>query len=126
LRHPSHDVIMLPTSIMNELKQLPQNELSSVDEIEDRLLGRYSTIGNHEELFMKMARENITRLSNASSTLQTLLTECEDATCDEIGECKGWTPRAIQALTTRVVTRMIGRMVAGPQLSKSDTWLRLA
>lgn len=117
---------MLPTSIMNELKQLPQSELSSTEEIEDRLLGRYSTIGNHQELFMKMARENITRFSNASSTLHTLLVECEDATRDEIGECKEWTPLAIQVLTTRVVTRMIGRMVAGPQLSKSDIWLLLA
>lgn len=115
---------MLPVSDMNELKTRPTSDVDALAEIADRFNGKWSTIGQHSPFFLKAMRTDLVKITNAS--INTLLNECAKTMTEELGAVTDWSAKNVQSLTTKVVTKMIGTLVAGHELGCDDVWLQLA
>ena len=123
-KHPSHTFVMLPVKFMTELKSRPESEVSAIEEIADRFLGHYTTIGKHQPVFLRAMRTDVVKMANRS--IQVLLQECSAAVPAEIGDAVKRTAVLVQSFSNRVVSKMIGTMVAGRELGHDEVWLQLA
>ncbi|KAH8898304.1 cytochrome P450 [Thozetella sp. PMI_491] len=126
LRNHDHELIMLPLDWMDDIRNRPVTEASAIEEIEDRFLGRYSTIGHHQPLFLHVLRAKMVPMSNSTASIRLLLNECEHAVRDDIGECSDWKSFALFAFCSRIMCRMMGRMGGGTELGHDPEWLQLA
>lgn len=120
----SHAFIMLPVNLMNELKLRPVSEVSALEEISDRFLGRYSGIGQHQPTVLNAMRTDLARIANKS--IRTLLEDCSAVVATELSDSANGITLTAYSLSNRLISKMIGTMVAGREFGHDEAWLRLA
>jgi hypothetical protein len=80
--------VILPNSLVNEVKGLPNSKVSMMQEVYVRMHGKYTGAGIEHPEIIGAVRDDLTRA--IASTLSDLQDEISCAYDNEIGACKEW------------------------------------
>lgn len=115
--------IILPNYLFEELKDLPDNELSFRQHVYRILNGKYTGLGSVVEPFVGSVKHDLTM--NINATLAILQDEIQYAIEEGIGDCTDWTAVNPHAKLLRIVALASGRIFVGRPLSRDEEWIKL-
>jgi cytochrome P450 len=107
--------------MVDEIKNLPDNELAFMEEIYLRMHGRYTTIGEpHPEAILAIKGELTRGIARTLADLQDEVTYAVDT---EIGDAKEWKELYVVAKLLRIVALVSGRIFVGLPLCRNEQWI---
>ncbi|RYP86000.1 hypothetical protein DL769_000863 [Monosporascus sp. CRB-8-3] len=112
--------IILPNYLFEELKDLPDDQLSSRQSAHKVLNGKYTGLGSNPPLAGAVMKE---LFNNADGTLALLQDEIQYAVEEGIGSCPDWTPVVIWKKLLRIVALSSGRILVGRPLCRDEEWI---
>jgi hypothetical protein len=112
--------IILPHSVVDEVKTLSEDKLSLQQHLYDRMLGRYTGIGVPSPETIEAIKVDLTR--NITKVLSELQEEMVYACNREIGECLEWTKVPVYSKVLQLVALLSGRTFVGLPLSRDKEW----
>ncbi|KAF2835329.1 cytochrome P450 [Patellaria atrata CBS 101060] len=115
---------LIPLKFINEIKSLPEWQLSSKQEIRNLFQGRYTGIGHNSKTMVSTVKVDLTRY--ISKTLEALQDEMEFAADRNIGACEEWTPVYLYPALLRIVALISGRVFVGLPLNRNEDWIRIS
>lgn len=101
----------------------PETEVSAMAEVTDRFNGNHSGIGMPQPVLRKAMEQHLSKISEAS--IPQLLQESSITAQQEIGSGKDSASIPIQRLSSRIVAKFMGVMIAGREFGHDETWLRI-
>jgi cytochrome P450 len=111
---------MLPNYLFEELKDLPDEQLSARQSAHKVLNGDYTGLGSNPPLAGAVMKE---LFNNVDGTLAILQDEINYAVEEGIGSCPDWTPVVIWDKLLRIVALSSGRVLVGRPLSRDEEWI---
>ncbi|THV55131.1 hypothetical protein BGAL_0013g00160 [Botrytis galanthina] len=120
----SPPTVVLPLSMHEELRNLPENKASFQKEIYRLFLGRYSSIGKENEPTIKAVKIDLKR--HVASTLGSLHEESRFALDQELGTCENWTQVTLYGKIAKTVALLSGRVFVGIPLSRTKEWTNIS
>lgn len=115
-------MMVLPVKYINEVKSLPENQLSFHAFNYKRLMGKYVDIDIEPDHALNNAvKIDLTR--NISTVLEDLQSEMQFAGDQNIGVCADWTTIPIYDRLLRIVALLSGRVFVGEELARSEDWI---
>ncbi|KAH8691946.1 hypothetical protein BGW36DRAFT_437652 [Talaromyces proteolyticus] len=119
-----HSTVVLPISLLDEVKSLPEHQVSLAESFSHRFFGQYTSIGLPPAAAIKAIRLDLT--SNIASSLDHLQDECKYAFSIGVPECPNtWTPIHVYPVLTRMIALLSGRVFVGLPLSRDDKWVNI-
>jgi hypothetical protein len=115
------DTLILPEKYLDEVKSLPESQLSFVKGVFHRMAGKYTTLGIHDDRLVNSIKIDLTR--NIARTLEGLQDEADFAIPSYIGACEDWTTVVIYPQLLRIVALLSGRIFVGLPLCRNEEWL---
>ncbi|TRX91613.1 hypothetical protein FHL15_007395 [Xylaria flabelliformis] len=126
LRRQDHDVTILPTKYVTELRSIPNSKLSrgraNFLEWGDRWAMR--TLWSHSEWAIKAISEN--KNGQLGKYLEVMRKEFDHAWKIEMPQLDDWKEVDHQHIIRMISVRIIGRMVVGEEACRTPEWLDLA
>jgi len=118
------DWIILPHSMVNEMKAYPDEQLSIKETIYRNMEGRYTGIGayEHKEAIAAI-RNDLTR--NISKVLTDLQDEVSFALDKQVGDRPQWKEMYVFGDVLQIVSRLSARTFVGLPLCRDDEWIRV-
>jgi hypothetical protein len=115
----------LPILLLDEVKSLPEHQLSLAESFYHHFFGQYTTIGLPPAGAIRAIRLDLT--NNIESSLDRLQDECAYAFSTGVPECpvNTWTPVHVYPVLTRTIALLSGRVFVGLPLSRNDKWINL-
>ncbi|KAF8852075.1 cytochrome P450 monooxygenase [Acephala macrosclerotiorum] len=113
--------MVLPKRYIDEIKNLPESKLSFTQGIMNRLAGKYTTMGEHDQSLVDSVKIDLTR--NIARTLAGLQDEADFAIPSTFGECEDWTPIPFYKDVLRVIALLSGRTFVGLPLCRNEEWI---
>jgi hypothetical protein len=113
-------MLIVPTSMLDELKSFPVKSISFRQEMYDRYLGKYTAVASNSDGMVDSVRNNLTRGLN--HILPNLKEEAEYAVRDSLGDTTSWKRVVLYGASTRMITLMSGRVFVGLPLSRNEDW----
>lgn len=117
------EMVILPNYLFEELKDLPDEELSFRQQVIKTLNGKYTGLGNNVTPLSESVKNELTM--NINITLAILQDEIRYAVEEEIGDCPDWTSVVIFEKLLRIVALASGRIFVGRPLSRDEEWIKL-
>ncbi|KAI4863164.1 ent-kaurene oxidase [Hypoxylon rubiginosum] len=114
---------IIPTSLVGELKGLPEDTLSARTAVQEAMLSEYTSLcaGSHTDTLSLLLKCKMTgQLARMTPQLKE---ELEHILATEFPECEEWTPFKIQPFMIRTVARLSGRVFVGPALNRVEEWM---
>lgn len=128
IRRNDAEILILPRSHIDELRNMPERNLSAMEAHLKNMVGKY-TIGNmHMMRTSDLHRRALQRKLTPSlgTLIPSLKSELEHAIDVDVPKAKDWTPIRINELTVAVVARVSARVFVGPELCRNPEWLYLS
>ncbi|KUJ21569.1 cytochrome P450 [Mollisia scopiformis] len=119
----SPPLVILPISMIDEVKSLPESKVSAARELFRRAAGHYSKMGTNSVAAIKALRNDLTR---KTTTIPTLIEETDFAFSNTLEKYDEWTPVRVFPNINRVVSMVSGRMFLGKQLSRQEEWISIS
>ena len=113
--------IMLPIHLFEEIKNLPEDQISLQQYAYKIFNGHYTGLGQKNPAGIGAIRNELT--TNINSTLAVLQDEIEYGVQEEFGNFKEWSPIAVYGKLLRVVALASGRIFVGLPLSRDEDWI---
>ncbi|KAI0458270.1 cytochrome P450 [Xylaria acuta] len=125
LRRQDHDITILPTKYVNELRSIPNTKLSRgrANFLEWGDQWAMHTLWAHSEWPVKAISEN--RNGQMGKYLEAIRRELDYAYQAEMPQVDDWTEIDIQHVISKVLVRIIGKMIVGNPACRSKEWLNL-
>lgn len=117
------ELVILPNYLFEELKDLPDAQLSFRQQAIRTLNGKYTGLGKNVTPLAESVKNELTM--NINITLAILQDEIRYAVEEGIGNCPGWTPVPVFAKLLRIVALASGRIFVGKPLSHDEEWIKL-
>lgn len=116
-------LVILPISVIDEVRNLPENKASFIKDIRRSFSSKHTGIGKETgpEL-IQAVKIDLTR--HIASTLDDLQDEIRYGFYKELGSCKDWTPIPLYHKITRIVALLSGRVFVGRPLSREEEWIQ--
>ncbi|KAJ5039047.1 uncharacterized protein L3040_006718 [Drepanopeziza brunnea f. sp. 'multigermtubi'] len=114
-------IVILPRSVINEVRNLPEDQASFAEEIRISMAEDHTGIGPSQPV-TRAIKHDLTR--NLASTLDDLQDEIVYGFDQEFGACEDWTPISIYGKLTRIVALLSGRVFVGRPLSRQEEWIQ--
>ncbi|KAF3062287.1 Ent-kaurene oxidase [Daldinia childiae] len=114
---------IIPSSLVSELKGLPEDTLSARTAVEEAMLSEYTNLcaGSHADTLSLLLKCKMTgQLARMTPQLKE---ELEHIVATEFPECQEWTPFKIQPFMIRTIARLSGRIFVGPLLNRTEEWM---
>ncbi|KAI9927419.1 hypothetical protein ASPWEDRAFT_175021 [Aspergillus wentii DTO 134E9] len=115
------ELLVLPTRYIDEIKSLPEGKVSFAKEIFKRFLGRYTTMGTHDQILVNSVKTDLTR--NITASLAALQDETAFAFPDTFGPCEEWSPIQLYPKLLRIIALLSGRVFVGRPLCRDEEWI---
>ncbi|KAK8066823.1 cytochrome P450 monooxygenase [Apiospora hydei] len=119
----SPPLVILPLSMIDEIKSLPDKKVSTAPELFKRAGGHYSKLGTNASAAIKALRIDLRR---RTTTIPHLTEEARYAFDDALGTYEEWTPLAVFPKINRAVAIVSGRVFLGKRLSRKEEWISLS
>ncbi|KAF7932417.1 hypothetical protein BELL_0324g00050 [Botrytis elliptica] len=116
--------VILPLSMHDELRSLPEKKVSFQREIYRMFLGRHSSIGEDTVPITKAVKTDLNR--HVASSLESLQEESRFALDKELGTCKNWTQVAVHGKNLKIVALLSGSVFVGRPLSRTQEWINIS
>jgi hypothetical protein len=113
--------IILPNYLFEELKDLPDEQLSFRQHVYRALYGKYTGLGTNVPPLTKAVKNELTM--NMNATLAILQDEIRYAIGEGIGDCPDWTQVKVFEKISRIVALASGRIFVGRPLSRDEEWI---
>ncbi|KAF4469441.1 Cytochrome P450 [Fusarium albosuccineum] len=113
--------IILPNYLFQELKDLPDDQLSFRQNAYKMLNGKYTGLGKNVHPLSESVKNELTM--NINITLALLQDEIQYAIEEGIGDCPDWTPVKIFGKLLRIVALASGRIFVGRPLCRDEEWI---
>jgi hypothetical protein len=116
--------LILPNRYIDEVKSIPDSELSFSEGVYHNMEGKYTTIGhrgNGPSVVAKSVKAHL--VSNIARTLGGLKDEADFAIPSCIGECNEWTPIQLHPKILRIIALLSGRTFVGLPLCRNEEWI---
>ncbi|GAW26838.1 putative cytochrome P450 [Rosellinia necatrix] len=125
LRRLDHDITILPTKYINELRSIPTAKLSRgrANFLEWGDQWAMHTLWSHSEWSIRAISEN--RNGQMGKYLEAIRKELDYAYKAEMPQVDDWTKVDIQHIIGKILVRIIGKMIVGNPACRSDEWLNL-
>jgi len=107
--------------MMNEVRNLPENKASFMEDVRRAFLSKYTGIGAAGHEAVHTIKHDLTL--NIASTLDDLQDEIRYGFDKELGSCEDWTSFNVYSKVTRVVALLSGRVFVGRPLSREEEWI---
>ncbi|KAF4633486.1 hypothetical protein G7Y89_g4629 [Cudoniella acicularis] len=117
----SPPMVILPISLMNEVRNLPDHIVSFMGEVRRMFMSRHTGIGEERPEVTAAVKVDLTR--HIASLLSGLQDEARYALNQEFGPCEDWTPIAPYGKLARIVALLSGRVFVGRPLSREEEWI---
>ncbi|KAI9641427.1 hypothetical protein NHQ30_010234 [Ciborinia camelliae] len=114
-------VIILPLITHDEVRNLPETNVSFAQEVTRMFHGKYTGIGNDSPAIIQTVKMDLTR--HVASTVDALQDEMRYALDKEFGTCENWTRVILYEKLLKVVALLSGRIFVGRPLSRSEEWI---
>jgi cytochrome P450 len=114
--------VILPNSLINEIKNMPDDQVSFRKAIYNVLLGKYTGIGTPHPQLIEAIRDDLTR--NIAKTLANLQDEVTFAVGKEFGVCDEWTAVNVYHCLLNTVARISARVFVGLPLCRDEEWIK--
>ncbi|KAI1482955.1 ent-kaurene oxidase [Daldinia eschscholtzii] len=114
---------IIPSSLVGELKGLPEDTLSARTAVKEAMLSEYTNLcaGSHSDTLSLLLKCKMTgQLARMAPQLKE---ELEYILATEFPECQEWTPFKIQPFMVRTIARLSGRVFVGPLLNRTEEWM---
>ncbi|KAI1806390.1 ent-kaurene oxidase [Daldinia bambusicola] len=114
---------IIPSSLVGELKGLPEDTLSARTAVQEAMLSEYTNLcaGSHSDTLSLLLKCKMTgQLARMAPQLKE---ELEHIVATEFPECQEWTPFKIQPFMVRTIARLSGRVFVGPLLNRTEEWM---
>jgi hypothetical protein len=118
------NTVILPSRYIDEVKSIPESELSFNVGTYHRLEGKYTTIvsrDNKTSVAIKSIKAHLAR--DIGRTLEGLQDEADLAIPSCFGECSEWTPIQFHLKILRVIALLSGRTFVGLPLCRNEEWI---
>jgi hypothetical protein len=115
-------VLILPVSYLDELKALPEHQLSFAAYTTHR---HYGQVQAPDPFVIKSIKNDLTQ--NIVRALAALQDECEYAFATEMPDCPSdtWTPVHVYPMLCRMIALLSGRVFVGLPLCRDQNWINL-
>ncbi|TVY42926.1 Cytochrome P450 monooygenase [Lachnellula subtilissima] len=117
----SPPTVMLPISMLNEIKNLPEKKASFDKLLREVFAGRHTGFGDDRSELVAAVRVDLTR--NIAGALDGLQDEIKYALDKEFGPCHDWTSIELYGKLARIVALLSGRVFVGRPLSREEEWV---
>jgi gliotoxin biosynthesis cytochrome P450 monooxygenase len=114
--------VILPNNLLNEIKNMPDDQISFRKATYAILLGKYTSIGTHHPQVTEAIKVDLTR--NIAKTLASLQDEVVFAVQKEFGVCDDWTAVNVYHSLLNTVARISARVFVGLPLCRDEEWLK--
>ncbi|KAE8454197.1 hypothetical protein EG329_005122 [Mollisiaceae sp. DMI_Dod_QoI] len=115
-------LVILPISIINEVRNLPENKASFMKDVRRAFSSKYTGVGEEGSELVNVVKVDLTR--HIASTLDDLQDEIRYGFDKEFGACEDWTPFSLYHKMTRIVALLSGRVFVGRPLSREEEWIQ--
>ncbi|KAF7857170.1 hypothetical protein EAF04_009411 [Stromatinia cepivora] len=115
-------LVVLPMSTHDEVRNLPENKVSFMQDLSHAFFGKYTGIGEDTPPLVKAVKTDLTR--HVASTVDALQDEVRYALDEEFGTCENWTKIVLMEKLLKVVALLSGRIFVGRPLSRSEEWIK--
>ncbi|KAJ8130147.1 hypothetical protein O1611_g3484 [Lasiodiplodia mahajangana] len=125
LRRQDHDITILPTKYVNELRSIPTAKLSRgrANFLEWGDQWAMHTLWSHSDWSIKAISEN--KNGQMGKYLEAIRKELDYAYEVEMPQVDDWTKIDIQHIIGKLLVRIIGKMIVGNPACRSGEWLGL-
>ncbi|KAI1078786.1 cytochrome P450 [Whalleya microplaca] len=115
--------IVLPRSLMEEMKQLPDDIIDVHEAINISNEHKYIDLGSRKlsEFFVHVIKCDLTR--SLGRINPRLMAEVARAVADELPPCEDWTPAVVYPTILRIVALTSGSIFVGSDLYRSEEYL---
>lgn len=114
--------VILPNSLLNEIKNMPDDQISFRKATYAVLLGKYTSIGVPRPQLVEAIKVDLTR--NIAKTLSDLQDEVIFAVQKEFGSCDDWTGVGVYQSLLNTVARISARVFVGFPLCRDNDWIK--
>lgn len=137
--------VILPRKFIEEIKGMPDSQLSFQRDVYERLVGQHTMIGSHEHSMIQSVKLDLT--TNIARVQADLQDEAAFAVTEQFGECQGgltlssvgltreiardtdnmvdWTSINCFPRLLRVIALMSGRVFVGLPLCRNEEWVNI-
>jgi hypothetical protein len=115
------DIVMLPASTVDEVRNLPENRVSMSKMLVDSMYTQYTGLAVDNVEVIKALRIDLTRY--ISNNLDGLRDEMMFGFDKELGSCEDWTAIYLYQKLVRVIALMSGRIFVGLPLCREKEWI---
>jgi hypothetical protein len=119
----SPPLVILPPSTLEEVRNLPENQVSFQKDVKRMFAGEHTGVGKTPPEVINAVKVDLTR--HLASILDGLQEEIRYAFDKELGPCEDWTTIKLYEKLARVVALLSGLVFVGRPLSREDGWLDL-
>ncbi len=113
----------MPNYLLEELKDLPDAELSFHQQVYKMLHGKYTGLGMNPQPIVDSVKNELTM--NINVTLAILQDEIQFAVEEGIGNLPDWTKVNVFKKLLRIVALASGRIFVGRPLSRDEDWIEM-
>ncbi|KAM3152013.1 Cytochrome monooxygenase ascG [Botrytis cinerea] len=116
-------LVILPISVIDEVRNLPENKTSFIQDIQRSFTAKHTGVGKEAgpELIHALKLDLTKHLA---STIDDMQDEIGYGLDKELGSCKDWTSIPVYPKVTRLVGLLSGRVFVGLPLSRDEEWLK--
>ncbi|KAI9771907.1 MAG: hypothetical protein M1840_001677 [Geoglossum simile] len=119
----SPPMVVLPPSALEEVRNLPENQVSFLKDMKRQFAGEHTGVGDTSPEVIDVVKFDLTR--NLPNLLSSLQDEVRYSFDREFGPCEDWTAIGLYGALARVVALLSGLVFVGRPLSREDEWLNL-
>jgi cytochrome P450 len=122
LVNTEYPLVILPSSVINEIRNLPEEKASFLQDLRERFSSKHTDIGTEGPEVFQVVKFDLTR--NIARTLDDIQEEIRYGFDKELGSCEDWTPLPVYHKMTRIVALLSGRVFVGRPLSRNEEWIQ--
>ncbi|KAA8569824.1 hypothetical protein EYC84_002167 [Monilinia fructicola] len=122
----AHPTIILPIKYINEIKSLPPNKISFLEEFRDRYYGHYTAFANNVEGDAVTASVKVDLTQSIARALENMQPETELAFATEMPKTTEWRDITLYPIILRIVAKVSGRVMVGEPLCRNEKWIEIS
>jgi hypothetical protein len=115
--------VIVPAHCIEELKNMPEAQLSANGSMYDRFAIRWTNSGWVDKELARSIKYDLPKEMESPGFISTIQEEVQHASGQALPFSEGWTSVAPQAALIRIVGPVLGRMMVGAPLNRDKRWL---
>ncbi|KAF7901531.1 hypothetical protein EAF00_003752 [Botryotinia globosa] len=122
----AHPTIILPIKYIDEIKSLPPDKISFLEEFRDRYFGHYTAFANNTEGDAVTTSVKVDLTQSIARALENMQAETELAFATELPKPKDWMSVTLYPIILRMVAKVSGRVMVGEPLCRNEKWIQIS